>query len=352
MFKLLILTTEKKTLTWRSLPTKLKAIKSTLNSGKNADFDIEIKYIDTKPLVLKERIDQSWLYNLHKPYFSQGYDIIALHMSIKQWNDLKLPSNYNGFNPNRTTELGDLYFKADENTKHFRGGNQFIQTLLHELSHEYFDGSKLTDTTHLYHSAVKDISGIFKSFDWAKYQPERIALRNKYQTLKTLVNSIQSLFALLRANSAKNEPKRLQHPVEAYKNLISQDYGVVNKQFYPVTEHHIGIDYACPKGTPVLAPFNGEVIISGNSPALGNFCHYRYEYEGVTYVHRFMHLQAIPAIAKYKRSEVIEYTGDSGKVTGAHLHEDIWFKDVRLDIITKTNWMNLTIDPKKHYAIT
>lgn len=161
---------------------------------------------------------------------------------------------------------------------------------------------------------------------------------------------LRRTIALAERFIANQKPTTLLHPVEKYKELISQPYGTENWKFYPSTGRHIGTDYATPVGTPVLAPWNGEIIISGNSPALGNFCHYKYTFDGVTYVARFMHLSAVPVVAKYKRGELIELSGKTGKITGPHLHVDVWFNDVRLDLLTAKNWNLLTIDAQKHYA--
>lgn len=163
------------------------------------------------------------------------------------------------------------------------------------------------------------------------------------------IKLLKQVIALAEAYIASQKPVPLTHPVEKYKHFISQVYGVKNKTFYPLTEHHIGTDYACPVGTPVRAPWSGEVTVSGKSPALGNFCHYKYLYQGVTYVHRFMHLSNVPFQGKYKRGETIELSGKTGKVTGPHLHEDIWYNEVRLDKLTKKNWSLLTINPQTHY---
>ena len=167
---------------------------------------------------------------------------------------------------------------------------------------------------------------------------------------KKQISLLQKLIATLIAPKPK-PPTTLLHPVEKYKEYISQAYGVEDKVNYPQTGHHIGTDYACPIGTPVCAPWDGEVVVSGNSPALGNFCHYKYTYQGQVYTARFMHLSAVPHQTTYRRGEVVELSGKTGRVTGPHLHCDIWIGDVRLDLINKTNWSTLTVDPQKHYAI-
>jgi len=342
MQKLLVLTASKDTLSWQSLSNKLAYIKSILNTGNGANFTVDIQYTPAIPKITGERIDHTWLNDLIRPHFNNGYDFICFHFSEKQKNAWGIRPSLRGSNPDTDDEMGDFWISADEHTERL-GFNRFEQVLLHELAHEFFQETNQKDITHEYHDKHKNIAGLYSALDWTKYQPRRMALKKQKNLLETIV-------AALKARLAAKKVTTLLHPVEKYRKLISQEYGVVNANFYPQTGHHIGTDYACPVGTPVLAPWNGEVIISGTSPALGNFCHYKYTFDGVTYVARLMHLSDVPTKAKYKRGELIELSGKTGKITGPHLHVDLWYNDVRLDLLTAKNWMNLTIDPQKHYA--
>jgi len=183
--KLLILSTHPTILKWKNLSTYLKVIQGAL-----PNFTIKILPIalpdDIK--VIDGRLDRVWLETLKMPYFNQGYDIIGLHLSVGQWNTLKLQSNLNGSNPRRTNELGDFYFKSDEKTLR-RRLPQFVQTLLHELLHEYFQQTKLPDKTHEWHSTNPDIVVRFP-VDWSKYQVKRMGLKKWRDTLLTLVATL------------------------------------------------------------------------------------------------------------------------------------------------------------------
>ena len=193
--------------------------------------------------------------------------------------------------------------------------------------------------------------------------PDRTHEMEKQGRLKELLKEHQGkyqkqLFITLLLNKIKKllkkkptKPLNLIHPVELYKDIISQSYGAPNSKWYPKTGHHIGTDYACPVGTKVVAPFKGEVTVSGHSNALGNYCHYQYIYDNVTYMARFMHLIHIPLVAKYARGEMLELSGESGNTTGPHLHIDVWIGEVRLDIINKKNWREKTVDPCTHFRL-
>ena len=87
-------------------------------------------------------------------------------------------------------------------------------------------------------------------------------LANGIELQKKQITFLQGIVAALKALLASKSETSLLHPVEKYRDLISQVYGVVDPISYPQTGHHIGTDYACPVGTPVLAPWDGEVGLS------------------------------------------------------------------------------------------
>ena len=221
--------------------------------------------------------------------------------------------------------------------------SNFAWEFVHEILHGYEQ------------NRGNEINAGDRTHDWeSRGQLKALLAENLLRGIelqKKQISLLQSIVAALTALLAARKPTTLLHPVEKYRELISQAYGVPNS-IYPLTGVHLGTDYACPVGTPVQAPWDGEVTVSGNSTALGNFCHYKYTFDGVTYMARFMHLSAVPHKGTYKRGETIELSGATGNISGPHLHIDLWYNDVRLDLINKKNWMNLTIDPQKHYAIT
>lgn len=234
----------------------------------------------------------------------------------------------------------DLYIGLPNSLDKRAQANGFRTNLAYLICHEITHGEeKMKGGPDRTHSMVDQ--GDLLSL-WEEHQ-ERRNLQQKS------VNLLETIVGLLTALLANKGSTRLIHPVKDYAKLISQDYGVPNSDWYPASGHHIGTDYACPEGTPVVAPFDGEVIASGYSDALGNYCHYQYTYLKEVYVVRMMHLIKAPRQGKYRQGIILGRTGATGKVTGPHLHLDVWYSEVRLDLINKKNWDQLTVDPSNHY---
>lgn len=218
--KFLIITTDPTLLYWKKLPGYKKQILNAINKGKNIKAELEIVFREVEPIVrADQRISHVWLADLMKPYFDQGYDIIGFHMGDKQRTRFAIKPTLRGVNPLTDNEIGDFYFWSDENTKRKDRGDhpQFVQTFLHELAHEYFWATKQKDITHEYHDTHKDIRPLFATFDWGKYQPERMALKYRVSVLQKLVLYWEKLRYI---ESRIDRPRELQPLVKRQADKV------------------------------------------------------------------------------------------------------------------------------------
>ena len=87
---------------------------------------------------------------------------------------------------------------------------------------------------------------------------------------------------------------------------------------------HPGVDYAAPKGTPILAAGNGVVEKAGRSSGYGNFTLIKHTngYE-TAYGHQTAFAKGIVPGAIVRQGQVIGYVGSTGLSTGPHLHFEI-----------------------------
>jgi len=89
------------------------------------------------------------------------------------------------------------------------------------------------------------------------------------------------------------------------------------------SRRHMGIDISSPIGTPIKASCAGKVIYSGNTiKGYGNLIILRHSDEFVTiYAHNQMNL--VEEGQWVERGQIIGRVGQTGRVTGPHLHFEI-----------------------------
>ena len=87
---------------------------------------------------------------------------------------------------------------------------------------------------------------------------------------------------------------------------------------------HPGVDYAAPRGTPILAAGNGVVERAGPSSGYGNFTLIKHTngYE-TAYGHQTAFAKGIAPGVSVRQGQIIGYVGSTGLSTGPHLHFEI-----------------------------
>ncbi|HDZ71976.1 MAG TPA: M23 family metallopeptidase [Aurantimonas coralicida] len=95
---------------------------------------------------------------------------------------------------------------------------------------------------------------------------------------------------------------------------------------------HWGVDWAAPRGTPILASGNGVVEKAGWSSGYGRQTIIRHAngYE-TSYSHQNAIAKGVKAGAKVRQGQVIGYVGSTGLSTGNHLHYELSVNDKKVD---------------------
>ena len=100
--------------------------------------------------------------------------------------------------------------------------------------------------------------------------------------------------------------------------------GFTMRRYHPILHRyraHLGIDYAAPRGTPIMAAGKGTVIYAGRSRGYGNLIKIRHSDGYVTlYAHQKAFRKGIRTGVHVKKGQVIGYVGSTGLSTGPHLH--------------------------------
>jgi len=111
-----------------------------------------------------------------------------------------------------------------------------------------------------------------------------------------------------------------QNPVEG---TVTSAFGGRDDPLDGVSDFHYGLDIAAPEGTPISAIADGEVLETGVSASYGNYAVVSHA-DGFTSL--YAHCSEVRATAGslVKMGDEIALVGATGRVTGNHLHLEIW----------------------------
>ncbi len=116
------------------------------------------------------------------------------------------------------------------------------------------------------------------------------------------------------------------HPAE-----LSDKYGIARSYNHgPVTDYHRGTDFAGQKGTPVVVAAAGKVAFSGPLQVRGNSVIVDH---GVGVFSAYHHLSRIDVTTgdALTAGQQVGLLGDTGLVTGPHLHWEVVIRTVEVD---------------------
>jgi murein DD-endopeptidase MepM/ murein hydrolase activator NlpD len=123
---------------------------------------------------------------------------------------------------------------------------------------------------------------------------------------------------------------RLSYPEQSFE--ISQEYGPTDLEGEPAYQgydhFHMGVDLAGPQDTPVLAPADGVVVLTGAEGSLGRYFGYGNHVviaHGGTLDTIYGHLDQIGVSPgdTVHRGQQIGLEGSTGYSTGPHLHFEV-----------------------------
>jgi murein DD-endopeptidase MepM/ murein hydrolase activator NlpD len=122
---------------------------------------------------------------------------------------------------------------------------------------------------------------------------------------------------------APAKPRRLLlKPVD--RGRLTSAYGARYNPFSKVRQMHQGIDWAAPRGTPVLAAGDGVVVAAGR---LGSYGRYVRIDHGDTVETAYAHLDRYASKLRPGRivsqGDEVGRVGSTGRATGPHLHYEV-----------------------------
>lgn len=122
----------------------------------------------------------------------------------------------------------------------------------------------------------------------------------------------------------------LRNPVP--NGRFTSGFGMRRHPILGYSRMHTGVDWAAPRGTPIIAAGNGTVEKAGWASGYGNQTLIRHANGYVTsYNHQSGIAKGIVPGAKVKQGQVIGFVGSTGSSTGSHLHYELIVNGTKVD---------------------
>lgn len=105
---------------------------------------------------------------------------------------------------------------------------------------------------------------------------------------------------------------------------LSSRYGSRRHPVLGYRRKHKGVDFAAPRGTPIMAAGTGTIVRSSRYGSFGNYVRIRHtDGYSTAYAHLSKYARGIKKGRRVVQGQTIGYVGATGRVTGAHLHYEV-----------------------------
>ena len=132
---------------------------------------------------------------------------------------------------------------------------------------------------------------------------------------------------LATAITSRGETRKflMRRPVSCENARLSSGFGPRRHPLLLQVERmHLGEDWACPLGTPILAAGNGAIEVAGAKGELGMYARIVHANGYKTaYGHMSRLAPGVSAGAMVRQGQIIGYVGTSGLSSGAHVHFEV-----------------------------
>ena len=160
-----------------------------------------------------------------------------------------------------------------------------------------------------------------------------IQLHNHSYELYRFENEDKKLVGYFDSNGKSATKALMKTPINGAK--LSSGYGMRKHPILGYNKKHQGVDFAAPKGTPIMAAGTGHIEFVGNNGGAGKYIRIKHMNGYKTaYAHLSKYASGINKNVKVKQGQTIGYVGTTGLSTGPHLHYEVWFNGKRINPMT------------------
>ena len=147
---------------------------------------------------------------------------------------------------------------------------------------------------------------------------------------------------LMNPDNSRTPTGTLQWPLPVAGTITSQ-FGYRVDPITGEVSSHTGTDIACAEGTPILAAADGTVTVANGLDSWGGSYGYYIQIDhggGLETLYAHCSSICVTTGQQVQAGEVIGYVGHTGRVTGSHLHLEVWVGRSRKDAMSFFNVYN------------
>jgi len=168
-----------------------------------------------------------------------------------------------------------------------------------------------------------------------KYDEQHLTIKNKRKVNPNKQDTTRIVAESKRKKKAKKHFSETAPSVEfiwPVTGRISSIFGL--RRFFNEQERrpHSGLDIAAAEGTPIKAAADGAVIDEGDFFFSGNMIYLDHG-QGVISLYAHLSKIAVKPGDTVKQGDIIGYVGQTGRVTGPHLHFAVYANQTLIDPI-------------------
>jgi len=118
----------------------------------------------------------------------------------------------------------------------------------------------------------------------------------------------------------------MKTPVDGAR--LSSGFGTRKHPILGYQKAHKGVDFAAPRGTPIMAAGDGVIERAGPYGSFGNYIRIRHAQGYKTaYAHLNSIKRGVRTGVRVRQGDIIGYVGTTGRSTGPHLHYEVHLQD-------------------------
>ena len=161
----------------------------------------------------------------------------------------------------------------------------------------------------------------------------KIKLHNNTYQLYRFTNENGDLIDYFDENGKSATKALMKTPINGAR--LSSGFGMRKHPILGYNRKHKGVDFAAPKGTPIMAAGTGYIEFIGTNGGAGKYIRIKHMNGYKTsYSHISKYASGMKKGFKVNQGQVIAFVGTTGLSTGPHLHYEVWFNNKRINPMT------------------